>query len=1179
MDWLRDAWDAHGNTNLPDAKRRVDSFLRKLQTSTQIGQRSFGVRRIFEVEQSAHATSQQMLRTGADYARHLFPKVSFLGPNANPGVLFGQGRKERKRAEAEYDRLSPAAAMDRAQAFLSDRRASEGRSPYKMAGGEYEVDEAALDQASRFGLFDIGVDLKTTNDPSQAEIDAVKAKVKAGLSWDDALGNRVVHKQDLSDAGAVLLIEQARYSRWMAGQRLEHELQAINLDRTRTLESGADALGATGKDRAKVVGALGRLAEWRAKDRLMGLGPNGQHRPPKNVKGDAKKAADRAFDRVLLNLRGRSEEAGAAQVIKDLKLDALKGLDQKEVRKVVAQLLRQEVHARKEAQLAHQTLASSYIHFARRGRQAVVVEARVQNADGSWSKVRLNKDWKAVMPFLAEENRARAEQTARETNAILEKMAPATVLDQFEVERKVTFHAKVYSRGDDERVTMSGNANPDALLTMLDNAGAEVDVDTREMLVDLYGRGGALHGALLRRHGNPGQDKNAARSVAEWGKAQAYSAAQARVEREVPRILADTKLWRGNTREMAELSARVKAAWQAAVAREAAGGPPAKADALWHQARDAADRYARQMRYSFDGQFRDASGATVQGQGRAEEYRSHAIRTYNQSVDKRGTGFEGIIPEGYASTGITAVALMQLGGSPATAGLNLLAPWMTGLPYLASYNGKRGWGAGHGFAESAAELSLAFKVLAHRHWNDPQYIDSKDGRAEAARLGIEEPLLNMLRDEIGAGRLQAAEAVAVLGQAAGRATGGLTARTGIDAYMSMFNYTEQYSRRAMFLAAARLEAKRWIASGEQLSNPDVLKAVKAAAEAAVDETLGNYAHHNRSTLSRHPILMYPMMYKHFVVTTLQAFHNMNWPARIMFLGSVMMLGGMKELPYAQDLADLFETLLRVGGYKGRTIEHAVSRMFDEILPGSGKMFINGLANSALGATLSTRTGFGNVVPGTSVGIPGASTAREMEEVAGAFYSGAVGSLKLAGELGHQALEAVGAVPETRTWRALAHDMPATLVRNLMHGAMILHDGKVIDRRGNVIEPQAPAHWALYRAVGFSPWKTTHERNLVHWRRVMDADQKSNRSAFVRAAVEARVRGDAAKERAIAAAVDDHNRAVNRGKMPEVYLIRNFHRSVNQAYKHSKLGIIDRATQVGRKGDRDFWAEEWGLEVF
>ena len=681
----------------------------------------------------------------------------------------------------------------------------------------------------------------------------------------------------------------------------------------------------------------------------------------------------------------------------------------------------------------------------------------------------------------------------------------------------------------------------------------------------MFERESSMKGAMLQRMGNPGWDKDAARSLSEWGEKQAYAVGRADHEQSVARLLADDEVWRGSQGRLARLEKAVEAAPD---------------EAARFEARQAADRYFRQMLYSHSGEF-TYGGRTYQGKGRADEYRDHARKMHAQLVES-GTGaqVEGLLDEGVGGMAMMGTALAQLGMSPATAALNWTAPWMTGLPYLAFYNAKRGWGGGYGLSDSAATLSLAFRKMgspAHR-LHEPESFEGPAGEALRKKLGVSKPVWSLLHDATAGGVLQASESLAVMGVARGKLRSA-KARAVVDGWMWFFNFTEQHARRAMFLTGAELEAKRWVAAGHSLDAPsDAMKeAMRKAGTAAVTESLGDYAHHNRGVLSRHPLLMYPMMYKHFVITTIQAMHNMDAKGRAMFLGSVMLLGGLKELPYAQDLMDAGETIARAFGMKGRTWEHAVSELLDTAIPGSGKIFLNGFANSMLGATISTRTGFGNIVPGTAAFLPGHSTGREMEEVAGAFYSAWSGAFSTAGELGHQGLEAVGLLPETRSWRYATHDMPVTILRNIMHSFMIGVDGRVTDRRGNVVEEDAPNKWILYRMLGFSPWKTTHARNMVQWQRALEEDARSTRSGLVNAAVDAMIRGDRDAERAVYEAVREHNMDVRRARLPQIYQIRNFRDGVRRSYRISKEPLLARSVERARRSDRGYFRDLYGLE--
>ena len=231
-----------------------------------------------------------------------------------------------------------------------------------------------------------------------------------------------------------------------------------------------------------------------------------------------------------------------------------------------------------------------------------------------------------------------------------------------------------------------------------------------------------------------------------------------------------------------------------------------------------------------------------------------------------------------------------------------------------------------------------------------------------------------LLDATASGVLQAAQFNALVGSARGGRTSNRM-NGAIKAWMSMFSYTEQLNRRATFLAAYRLERERVLAENNlgglanlEANLPDEAAFVKQQAMTfatkAVNTSQGEYAMYNRPEMARGNIAQYIFMYKQFPIISVQLMKGLPRSGRLYMLGLLFLMSGMKGLPFAEDIFDLVETLAQKFGIKMSTVEVEASRLVDAFIPGYSVFVMRGFLDDALGATVSTRLSFGDLIPMT-----------------------------------------------------------------------------------------------------------------------------------------------------------------------------------------------------------------------
>jgi len=310
--------------------------------------------------------------------------------------------------------------------------------------------------------------------------------------------------------------------------------------------------------------------------------------------------------------------------------------------------------------------------------------------------------------------------------------------------------------------------------------------------------------------------------------------------------------------------------------------------------------------------------------------------------------------------------LMQLGGSVAASVLNLASIATNSLPYLSYYNQKTAVGGGYGEVKSAAALFRALADLRSPKMADDIFLVDMVAKKEWAKYGLTEDEAVFLRDQTEQGMFDAAQFNALVGTARGK-TFDNRAQAAIKGWMSMFSYTEQANRRGTGMAAYRLEKERLKSQGG-LSDTEIYARAAEASRRAVNISQGEYAMFNRPAMARGNLLQYIFMYKQYVITSVQLLRAMPLQGRMWMLGILLMVSGLKGLPFAEDLFDIFDTILQTLGIKKPSVEKFIMEQFNAIAPGMTPYLMRGVLDRWTSATVSTRLGMGDLLP-RSVALP------------------------------------------------------------------------------------------------------------------------------------------------------------------------------------------------------------------
>ena len=377
-----------------------------------------------------------------------------------------------------------------------------------------------------------------------------------------------------------------------------------------------------------------------------------------------------------------------------------------------------------------------------------------------------------------------------------------------------------------------------------------------------------------------------------------------------------------------------------------------------------------------------------------------------------------------------------IGGSVASALVNMTQPITMTLPYLVQYGGA---------VKAGKRLTVAMAMVASGKGMDTGLADALN-RAEAD--GIVSPqeihhLQGAAMDSLGNKYPALKKAAFVWG--------------------SMFSLAEQFNRRVSFVAAYKT------AQQEGIANPF------AFAEKAVIETQGLYNKGNKAVWARGAVGATVMTFKQFSTHYLEFLVRM-WKsgpegkkAVAVALALLILMGGAGGLPFADDLDDLIDTLGQAMGHD--TNSKRWKRQFVAQTLGLGDDVAD-VATRGLTALpgfpldLSLRMGMGNLIPATGLFLrSNTDTARQLLEVAGAAGG-------LASNVKDGVTKALSGDPLDGVMKA----MPMA-VQNMAKAAQMWSTGEYRNTKGAKVMDVDAIDGAM-KFIGFQPAEVARESGLV-----------------------------------------------------------------------------------------------------
>jgi ADP-Ribosyltransferase in polyvalent proteins len=365
-----------------------------------------------------------------------------------------------------------------------------------------------------------------------------------------------------------------------------------------------------------------------------------------------------------------------------------------------------------------------------------------------------------------------------------------------------------------------------------------------------------------------------------------------------------------------------------------------------------------------------------------------------------------------------------LGGSVASAAVNMTQPLTMTFPFLSQFGGA---------VKAARRLAAGIKTAVSTV--DPAS-DLGRALAKAEKEGIVSP------QEIH--QLQ--------GEAMRRAGNNEWVKKGLFVWGSLFSLAEQFNRRSTFIAA-------WnTAREERIADPF------AFAADAVDQTQGVYNKANKPNWARGAVGSTIFTFKQYSISYMEFLKRLPAKERALALGVLLLLSGLQGLPGMDDLDDIFDTLAQQLGYDLQS-KAEKARFLSAVLGQGGADFVlHGFsALPGFPLDLASRLSVGNLLPGTGIMLKSREDkAREVAEVIGPVAS-----------LATDALKAI----ERRELKLVA----PKAIFNAMKGLEMHQTGQYRDTAGRKVR-DVDTFDAVVKGVGFQPAEVARDSRAMQTQR-------------------------------------------------------------------------------------------------
>lgn len=385
-----------------------------------------------------------------------------------------------------------------------------------------------------------------------------------------------------------------------------------------------------------------------------------------------------------------------------------------------------------------------------------------------------------------------------------------------------------------------------------------------------------------------------------------------------------------------------------------------------------------------------------------------------------------------------------LGGSVASAIVNMSQPFAVTLPYLSQFGG---------IPAAAKQMAAAVKDARLDSTGDTA-LDAALKKAEEEGIVSPQEVHSLMAQAMGKAQLRSGDGTR-LGNAWAKASNA-TNKLAL-AWGKVFGVAEQFNRRVTFIAAYRTAVANGIATPAKF------------AERAVAETQFTYNKGNKPRWARGAVGSTLFTFKQYSINYVELLYRMatageagsperaaGQRAALLALAILFLMAGADGLPFAEDVQDVIDGVLQRLGYNISS-KQAVKQFLAAQLGKGGADFIMNGASGIPGMPIdfSGRTGMGNLIPGTGMFQKKTDISRDLLEIAGP-----------AGDFAKRTLQAGEQAAKGEIAQA-ANTISPVASRNLAKALDMATTGMYRDDRGYKVIDTTPGE-AVAKAIGFQP---------------------------------------------------------------------------------------------------------------
>lgn len=402
-----------------------------------------------------------------------------------------------------------------------------------------------------------------------------------------------------------------------------------------------------------------------------------------------------------------------------------------------------------------------------------------------------------------------------------------------------------------------------------------------------------------------------------------------------------------------------------------------------------------------------------------------------------------------------------LGGSIASAVVNITQPIAVSFPYLSQFGGAVK--ASSQLNKASGDWIKAFTSKSRSHF-EPDLLAAIE-KAEADGTLSPQEVHNLLKQASGKNPLSAGDGTKV-GDA--RALAGNTLSRVSLAWGALFSGAEQINRRVTFVAAYRL------AKEQGMDNPADF------ATKSIKETQFVYNKASRMNWGRGAVGGTLMTFKTYTVSYIELMHRL-WnqgekgsveraqgrKATMIMLGVMFLLSGSGGLPFMEDAEDLIDGIGQIMGYNlssKKARQDFLDAWFGEMI---GDFLESGASTLPGSPTdVSGRLGLGNLIPGTGILKERTNNTRDVLEIAGPAgdFAGRIAT-------GTRDIAKGVANLDATSLKKGALEFSPTAVRNAVKGIDMGASGIYKDTKGYKVTDVSPVD-AAFKFAGFQPLKVS-----------------------------------------------------------------------------------------------------------